>query len=400
MEARSQKPSLRSCLGSRCQSLATLIRKSRYTRLPSSPSICRLARDPTSLSLAPLAPMTIAFWLARSTYMMACTSIRSSLPGRGAISSTTTAIECGSSSLTPSRIDSLISSATSCCSGSSVSSPSGYSGRPGGRWLISTLVSTSSWDPVTADTGTMSAQPASSATAASWAATCSLVALSVLVTIATTGVLACAWPDNSAARYLSPGPMRSVAGTQNPITSTSVSVERTRLSKRSPSRVLGRCSPGVSMMISSASSVLTMPLITRRVVCGRLLVIATLVPTSAFISVDLPTLGRPAKQANPAANPCSCRSCAGVASTQAILPYRAPQVISGSCRSEQQRRPGVAVKSPHQQQRRPDHDYRQTSPARRCCCGPAINDNVGPALLGGSGVTGGLSGGPRRRSSR
>ena len=41
----------------------------------------------------------------------------------------------------------------------------------------------------------------------------------------------------------------------------------------------------------------------RRVVCGRLLVIATLVPTSAFIRVDLPTLGRPAKQANPDLNP-------------------------------------------------------------------------------------------------
>ncbi len=56
------------------------------------------------------------------------------------------------------------------------------------------------------------------------------------------------------------------------------------------------------MMTSSASSRRTIPLITRRVVCGRLLVIATLVPTSAFISVDLPTLGRPAKQAKPAAN--------------------------------------------------------------------------------------------------
>jgi hypothetical protein len=37
----------------------------------------------------------------------------------------------------------------------------------------------------------------------------------------------------------------------------------------------------------------------RRVVCGRLLVIAILVPTRAFISVDLPTLGRPAKHAKP-----------------------------------------------------------------------------------------------------
>src|SRR5437879_8008182 len=46
-----------------------------------------------------------------------------------------------------------------------------------------------------------------------------------------------------------------------------------------------------------------MPRIARRVVCGRLLVIATLLPTSAFISVDLPTFGRPAKQAKPELNP-------------------------------------------------------------------------------------------------
>jgi hypothetical protein len=42
-----------------------------------------------------------------------------------------------------------------------------------------------------------------------------------------------------------------------------------------------------------------MPRIARRVVCGRLLVIATLLPTRAFMSVDLPTFGRPAKHANP-----------------------------------------------------------------------------------------------------
>jgi hypothetical protein len=39
------------------------------------------------------------------------------------------------------------------------------------------------------------------------------------------------------------------------------------------------------------------------VVCGRLLVIATLVPTRAFISVDLPTFGRPTKHAKPDLNP-------------------------------------------------------------------------------------------------
>jgi hypothetical protein len=46
-----------------------------------------------------------------------------------------------------------------------------------------------------------------------------------------------------------------------------------------------------------------MPRIARLVVCGRLLVIATLLPTSAFINVDLPTFGLPTKQANPDLNP-------------------------------------------------------------------------------------------------
>ena len=42
-----------------------------------------------------------------------------------------------------------------------------------------------------------------------------------------------------------------------------------------------------------------MPRITRLVVCGRLLVIATLAPTRALVSVDLPTFGRPTRHAKP-----------------------------------------------------------------------------------------------------
>jgi hypothetical protein len=56
------------------------------------------------------------------------------------------------------------------------------------------------------------------------------------------------------------------------------------------------------MITSCASERCTMPRIARRVVCGRLLVMATFDPTSAFMSVDLPTFGRPAKQANPDLN--------------------------------------------------------------------------------------------------
>lgn len=39
-----------------------------------------------------------------------------------------------------------------------------------------------------------------------------------------------------------------------------------------------------------------------RVVCGRFEVIATLVPTSAFVRVDFPVLGRPTKHTKPERN--------------------------------------------------------------------------------------------------
>ncbi len=42
-----------------------------------------------------------------------------------------------------------------------------------------------------------------------------------------------------------------------------------------------------------------MPRMTRLVVCGLSLVIATLAPTRALVSVDLPTFGRPKRQAKP-----------------------------------------------------------------------------------------------------
>jgi hypothetical protein len=42
-----------------------------------------------------------------------------------------------------------------------------------------------------------------------------------------------------------------------------------------------------------------MPRTARRVVCGFSLVMTILVPTSAFVSVDLPAFGRPTKQQNP-----------------------------------------------------------------------------------------------------
>ncbi len=101
----------------------------------------------------------------------------------------------------------------------------------------------------------------------------------------------------------SPGPMRWSAGRQNPMTSTSSSVSRTTSFSRSPSRVRGLCSPGVSTRTSCDAGVVTIPRIVCRVVCGFEEVMATFCPTRALVSVDFPALGRPTRQAKPAAYP-------------------------------------------------------------------------------------------------
>ena len=66
-----QKPRRPSCFGSRCHSLATRTCSFRKTFVPTSGSICARARTPTSRSREPLWPMMIAFWLSRSTTMLA-----------------------------------------------------------------------------------------------------------------------------------------------------------------------------------------------------------------------------------------------------------------------------------------------------------------------------------------
>ena len=58
--------------------------------------------------------------------------------------------------------------------------------------------------------------------------------------------------------------------------------------RRSP-----RCRPGVSTKASCTPGRLSMPSTRWRVVCGRDVTIESFSPTSAFSSVDLPTLGRP-----------------------------------------------------------------------------------------------------------
>ena len=97
----------------------------------------------------------------------------------------------------------------------------------------------------------------------------------------------------------SPRPTGWSAGTQKPITSTSAHVSRTTSLSRLPSSVRGLCRPGVSITISWASGRCRMPRMAWRVVCGRLEVIATFCPISAFVSVDLPAFG-PADEAGEA----------------------------------------------------------------------------------------------------
>ena len=97
----------------------------------------------------------------------------------------------------------------------------------------------------------------------------------------------------------SPGPIFSLAGKHTATTSTSAQVVRTRSLSRSPSRVRGRCRPGVSTRISCASGRFTMPRTTVRVVCGLSLVITTFWPTIALVSVDLPAFGRPTNDTKP-----------------------------------------------------------------------------------------------------
>ena len=55
-----------------------------------------------------------------------------------------------------------------------------------------------------------------------------------------------------------------------------------------------------------------------RVVCGRLEVIATFCPISAFVSVDLPALGRPTKQAKPERKP------SGTSANVTVVPASRP----------------------------------------------------------------------------
>src|SRR3954453_10462620 len=305
-------PSRFSFLGSSCHSPSTVTCRSRCTRAPSSCSSPTRASLPIVLIISPPRPSSIGFWLGRSTCSSACTSTNTDPArfgsGRRISSSTAPPRECGPSWRPFSSAASRISSAICRSTSSSVVCSSGYIGGPSGSSPISRSSSSSTWSPATALTGPISRASTSWLAATSCPAIAFLLAVSVLVTTTTIGVETA---FSCRAMNASPGPAGWSAGMQNTMTSTSDSVSRTTSLSRCPSRLLGLCSPGGSTSTSCPPGRGTTPRMACRVVCGRLLTMPTFSPTSALVSVVLPTLGRPTRQAQPLRYGCSCGSLTG-----------------------------------------------------------------------------------------
>ena len=120
---------------------------------------------------------------------------------------------------------------------------------------------------------------------------------STLLTAIAIGTLA--RPSASAMKRSPPPPTPWSPLTTNSAASASASSDSTRRCMRAVSASLGRWTPGRSVSTSWYSVVVSTPRIARRVVCGLSETIATLWPTIALTSVDLPTFGRPASATKP-----------------------------------------------------------------------------------------------------
>ena len=97
----------------------------------------------------------------------------------------------------------------------------------------------------------------------------------------------------------SPPPMGSAALSTKSAASQSVRLGSTVACIRVVSVSAGRWKPGRSSSTACQPSPWTTAVMRRRVVWGRGDTAATRVPTSAFASVNLPTLGRPASATSP-----------------------------------------------------------------------------------------------------
>ena len=106
----------------------------------------------------------------------------------------------------------------------------------------------------------------------------------------------------------SPGPGSLVASSTSSTASTSARLSSTARCMRSVSASRGRWKPGRSASTSCAPGTCTTPRRRRLVVCGLSETIATWSRQSAFVSVDLPTFGRPASPTNPLRNAGSSRA--------------------------------------------------------------------------------------------
>ena len=106
-------------------------------------------------------------------------------------------------------------------------------------------------------------------------------------------------------------PLRSTCSASSSSSTMSASpsaAAAVRFIARLSARRCPRCSPGVSTKAICARGSCSRPIRRWRVVCGRGVTMLSFCPTSAFSSVDLPTLGRPASATKPLRNSVFARS--------------------------------------------------------------------------------------------
>ena len=189
------------------------------------------------------------------------------------------------------------SSASSTSSGWSDTSPGGAVLLPAGSRPARWRTSGSTPEPVRAETGNTSASSPKSAAACSAATVRGWSRRSILLTATTTGTVL---RESASAIQRSPAPPTPCSPlTTISAASASRSSCSTRCCMRRVSSSRGRCTPGRSVSTSCTSSRVATPRIARRVVWGLSETIATLRPTIALTSVDLPTFGRPASATKP-----------------------------------------------------------------------------------------------------
>ena len=266
--------------------------------MSNSRSTSRRAWVPMRLIIWPPLPITMPFCPSRSTMMVARIEASPSL--RQSMSSQMTPTECGTSCR---RLFSTFSRTNSATSSSSVASQSMSSGNhrgPSGRCSPTRLTNESTLKPSFAEMTMASSNFASADAASSCALTWSGLARSAFViTSSLKGALEAA---TCFATHSSPLPTGFVASTRNATTSTSPSSPSATLFSSLPRASFGLCRPGVSTITNCELGVFTTARMRLRVVCATGLVMASLPPTAAFKSVDLPTDGRPTSATNPLLN--------------------------------------------------------------------------------------------------